>query len=75
MLRTRYQILELDTHNNSAKEMNGSSSESLDVHDMGSLWAETGVGMVNTMQMAGDIVQTVRDDALWKRIGSLVREE
>ena len=55
--------------------MNGPSSESLDVHDMGSLWAGTVVGLVNTMQMAGDIVQTVRDDAWWKRIGSLVREE
>lgn len=57
-----------------ASEMNGSGSESLDVHDMGSLWAGTGVGMVNSMQRAGEIVQTSRDDAL-KRIGSLAREE
>lgn len=57
-----------------ASEMNGPRSESLDVHDMGSLWAGTGVGMVNTPQRAGDIVQAVRDDAL-KRIGSLLREE
>lgn len=55
--------------------MNGPNSESLDVHDMGSLWAGTGVGMVNTMQVAGDIVQTVGDDAWWKRTESLVREE
>jgi nitronate monooxygenase len=51
-------------------EMNGPGSKSLDVQDMGSLWAGTGVGMVNTMQKAGDIVRTVRDDAM-KRIGSL----
>jgi nitronate monooxygenase len=57
-----------------ASEMNGSGSESLDVHDMGSLWAGTGVGMVNTPQRAGDIVQTVRGDAL-KRIGSLLQGE
>jgi nitronate monooxygenase len=54
--------------------MNGPGADALDVHDMGSLWAGTGVGMVNMKQMAGDIVQTVRDDAL-KRIGSLAVED
>ncbi|KAF3385034.1 hypothetical protein F1880_003112 [Penicillium rolfsii] len=50
--------------------MNESGDRSLEVHDMGSLWAGTGVGMVNTVQMAGDIVRTVRDDA-WERMRSL----
>ena len=54
--------------------MNGPEGEALDVHDMGSLWAGTGVGMVNTVQKAADIVQTVRDGAL-KRIGYLAQKE
>ena len=53
--------------------MNESGDRSLEVHDMGSLWAGTGVGMVNTVQMAGDIVRTVRDDA-WERMRYLAGE-
>lgn len=54
--------------------MNGPEGEALDVHDMGSLWAGTGVGMVNTVQKAADIVQTVRDDVL-ERIEYLTQKE
>lgn len=37
-------------------------------------WDRRGVGMVNTVQKAADIVQTVRDDAL-KKIRYLAQKE
>lgn len=46
------------------ESMNGSGAEhaGLDVQDMGSLWAGTGVGMVKKLGKADDIVRMVRDD-------------
>ncbi|KAJ5109913.1 hypothetical protein N7532_002558 [Penicillium argentinense] len=42
--------------------MNGPEAGDLDVQDTGSLWAGTGVGMVNVLENAGDIVRSIRDD-------------
>ena len=42
--------------------MNGPEAEGLNVEDMGSLWAGTGVGMVNTLKNAADIVHSIRGD-------------
>lgn len=42
--------------------MNGPDGERLDVQDMGSLWAGTGVGMMNTLGNAADIVDSIRED-------------
>jgi nitronate monooxygenase len=42
--------------------MNGPAAERLSVQDMGSIWAGTGVGLVNTQENAADIVQEVRGD-------------
>ncbi|KAJ5159416.1 uncharacterized protein N7482_006420 [Penicillium canariense] len=52
--------------------MNGPGSESLNIQDMGSIWAGTGVGIVRRMERASDIVRDVREDAL-KRIDALAR--
>jgi nitronate monooxygenase len=43
--------------------MNGPGGGGLGVQDMGSLWAGTGVGMINTLGNAADIVDSIRADS------------
>ncbi|KAJ5609945.1 hypothetical protein N7510_006664 [Penicillium lagena] len=45
-----------------AAAMKGHEAEGLDVKDMGSLWAGTGVGMVNTLEIAADIVRSIQEE-------------
>lgn len=42
--------------------MNGPEAEDLDVQDMGSLWAGTGVGMIKRSENAADIVRSIQED-------------
>jgi nitronate monooxygenase len=45
-----------------SRKMNGPAAESLDIKDMGSVWAGTGVGLVNKQGTAADIVQEIIAD-------------
>lgn len=45
-----------------SETMNGSGGQNFDVQDMGSLWAGTGVGMLDTLGNAADIVGSIRED-------------